>query len=304
MSNQQPPSPIGRPPLSQEQLLHLWGGCEQAIDAFFICTVLSGSKTMKRLVLNSDASPPVTENTQRAAPGTKPKVSALLSFANDARCSKVATPKVVAKIEEYKRENPTIFAWEIREKLINEGLFPLVALCSVVNCKDCRSLPTAAEREFDQSDYSHTGRRADGRKPPDAHSGVFVPPAAASDRLRRLLVDFRRESVRCRRSTAQVRESLYSELPPACRSFPASSAPPVDPQPSTQSGHPNVQRRSLAACRPAANRGPPMFSQQFFARFVSLLLDRFHSPLQTNCAFWRTPLRSPSTQRSKSGSSS
>ena len=34
---------------------------------------------------------------------------------------KVATPEVVAKIESYKRENPTIFAWEIREKLINES---------------------------------------------------------------------------------------------------------------------------------------------------------------------------------------
>lgn len=34
---------------------------------------------------------------------------------------KVATPAVVAKIEQYKRENPTIFAWEIRERLISEG---------------------------------------------------------------------------------------------------------------------------------------------------------------------------------------
>lgn len=33
---------------------------------------------------------------------------------------KVATPEVVSKIESYKRENPTIFAWEIREKLIAE----------------------------------------------------------------------------------------------------------------------------------------------------------------------------------------
>ena len=34
---------------------------------------------------------------------------------------KVATPEVVGKIEGYKRENPTIFAWEIRERLISEG---------------------------------------------------------------------------------------------------------------------------------------------------------------------------------------
>lgn len=34
---------------------------------------------------------------------------------------KVATPVVVGKIEQYKRENPTIFAWEIRERLISEG---------------------------------------------------------------------------------------------------------------------------------------------------------------------------------------
>lgn len=34
---------------------------------------------------------------------------------------KVATPAVVSNIEQYKRENPTIFAWEIRERLISEG---------------------------------------------------------------------------------------------------------------------------------------------------------------------------------------
>lgn len=34
---------------------------------------------------------------------------------------KVATAPVVSKIEQYKRENPTIFAWEIRERLISEG---------------------------------------------------------------------------------------------------------------------------------------------------------------------------------------
>lgn len=36
---------------------------------------------------------------------------------------KVATPSVVAKIEEYKLENPSIFAWEIREKLMSDGKY-------------------------------------------------------------------------------------------------------------------------------------------------------------------------------------
>lgn len=34
---------------------------------------------------------------------------------------KVATPRVVMKIEDYKNANPTIFAWEIRDKLLKEG---------------------------------------------------------------------------------------------------------------------------------------------------------------------------------------
>lgn len=33
---------------------------------------------------------------------------------------KVATPKVVDKIAEYKRQNPTMFAWEIRDRLLAE----------------------------------------------------------------------------------------------------------------------------------------------------------------------------------------
>ena len=31
---------------------------------------------------------------------------------------RVATPEVEKKIEEYKKDNPGIFSWEIREKLI------------------------------------------------------------------------------------------------------------------------------------------------------------------------------------------
>ncbi|XP_030196611.1 paired box protein Pax-2b isoform X6 [Gadus morhua] len=35
---------------------------------------------------------------------------------------KVATPKVVDKIADYKRQNPTMFAWEIRDRLLAEGI--------------------------------------------------------------------------------------------------------------------------------------------------------------------------------------
>lgn len=41
---------------------------------------------------------------------------------------KVATPAVVSKIEQYKRENPTIFAWEIRERLISESKSSIVLI--------------------------------------------------------------------------------------------------------------------------------------------------------------------------------
>ena len=36
---------------------------------------------------------------------------------------RVATPEVENKIEEYKRENPGIFSWEIRERLIKVSSF-------------------------------------------------------------------------------------------------------------------------------------------------------------------------------------
>ena len=35
---------------------------------------------------------------------------------------KVATANVVMRITEYKRENPTMFAWEIRDRLLADGI--------------------------------------------------------------------------------------------------------------------------------------------------------------------------------------
>ena len=39
---------------------------------------------------------------------------------------KVATPKVVSTIQGYKKKNPVIFAWEIREKLMTDGKLDLL----------------------------------------------------------------------------------------------------------------------------------------------------------------------------------
>ncbi|VDM63112.1 unnamed protein product [Angiostrongylus costaricensis] len=57
------------------------------------------------------------------------------------------TPQVVAKIEQYKRDNPTIFAWEIRERLINEAVCSTPPSVSSIN----RILRTrAAERAAEE----------------------------------------------------------------------------------------------------------------------------------------------------------
>ena len=38
------------------------------------------------------------------------------------KLKQVATPDVEKRIEEYKRENPGMFSWEIRDKLLKDGV--------------------------------------------------------------------------------------------------------------------------------------------------------------------------------------
>ncbi|GFY66259.1 paired box protein Pax-2a [Trichonephila inaurata madagascariensis] len=44
---------------------------------------------------------------------------------------RVSTPLVIAKIRQYKNENASLFAWEIREKLLFDGICPRDSLPSV-----------------------------------------------------------------------------------------------------------------------------------------------------------------------------
>ena len=65
---------------------------------------------------------------------------------------KVATPNVVTKIENYKRANPSIFAWEIRDKLLNEGI------CDTANVPSVSSInrivrTRAQQRQKEKSSY-------------------------------------------------------------------------------------------------------------------------------------------------------
>merc|ERR1711981_1365803 len=84
---------------------------------------------------------------------------------------KVATPEVVDKIESYKRDNPTIFAWEIREKLISD------AVCTNSTAPSVSSINRilrnrAAERaaaEFARAGYAYPGY---GGMPPTAAAGL------------------------------------------------------------------------------------------------------------------------------------
>lgn len=44
---------------------------------------------------------------------------------------RVSTPLVISKIRQYKEDNASLFAWEIREKLLFEGICPRDSLPSV-----------------------------------------------------------------------------------------------------------------------------------------------------------------------------
>lgn len=48
---------------------------------------------------------------------------------------KMATPEIVTKIEEFKKENPGIFSWEIREKLVKVYTFSECIYCVITFAK-------------------------------------------------------------------------------------------------------------------------------------------------------------------------
>uniref|UniRef100_A0A8C4QQJ7 Paired box 2 n=1 Tax=Eptatretus burgeri TaxID=7764 RepID=A0A8C4QQJ7_EPTBU len=69
---------------------------------------------------------------------------------------KVATPKVVEKIAEYKRQNPTMFAWEIRDRLLAEGVCDPDTVPSVSSIN--RIIRTKVQQPFHPSSQDSPGQ--------------------------------------------------------------------------------------------------------------------------------------------------
>ncbi|XP_077115291.1 paired box protein Pax-2 isoform X8 [Ranitomeya variabilis] len=83
---------------------------------------------------------------------------------------KVATPKVVDKIAEYKRQNPTMFAWEIRDRLLAEGICDNDTVPSVSSIN--RIIRTKVQQPFHPT--------PDGSVTPVSASGHTIVPSTAS----------------------------------------------------------------------------------------------------------------------------
>nr|ADJ58016.1 PaxB [Chalinula loosanoffi] len=94
---------------------------------------------------------------------------------------KVATPKVVIKIEEFKRDNPSIFAWEIRDRLLTEKICNKANVPSVSSInRIVRSRAQYHQKEFHNKAYSqlsilqtiHQGGSSSG-----VHESFFHSPS-------------------------------------------------------------------------------------------------------------------------------
>uniref|UniRef100_K7FZY8 Paired box protein Pax-8 n=1 Tax=Pelodiscus sinensis TaxID=13735 RepID=K7FZY8_PELSI len=80
---------------------------------------------------------------------------------------KVATPKVVEKIGDYKRQNPTMFAWEIRDRLLAEGVCDSDTVPSVssINRSGWMSLPQSVLEPLPEVQRRIPSRRAPRSSP-------------------------------------------------------------------------------------------------------------------------------------------
>ncbi|KAL8613269.1 hypothetical protein ACOMHN_001593 [Nucella lapillus] len=84
---------------------------------------------------------------------------------------KVATPGVVAKIEELKGDNPTMFAWEIRDRLLSEGV------CSQSNVPSVSSINRILRNRAAERAASEYAKMASQVLQPIYRPWFAAPPA-------------------------------------------------------------------------------------------------------------------------------
>ncbi|XP_051837187.1 paired box protein Pax-2 isoform X3 [Antechinus flavipes] len=113
---------------------------------------------------------------------------------------KVATPKVVDKIAEYKRQNPTMFAWEIRDRLLAEGICDNDTVPSVSSIN--RIIRTKVQQPFHPTpDGTGTGVTAPGHT-------IDVPEGSVPNGDSQSGVDSLRKHLRADTFTQQQLEAL------------------------------------------------------------------------------------------------
>ncbi|XP_013398018.1 paired box protein Pax-3-B, partial [Lingula anatina] len=70
---------------------------------------------------------------------------------------RVATPEVESRIEQYKRENPGIFSWEIRDRLLREGICDRNTAPSVSSISRVLRAQRKGDDEEDDDDVGDEG---------------------------------------------------------------------------------------------------------------------------------------------------
>ncbi|XP_078453726.1 paired box protein Pax-5-like isoform X3 [Lampetra planeri] len=90
---------------------------------------------------------------------------------------KVATPKVVDKIAEYKRQNPTMFAWEIRDRLLAERVCDTDTVPSVSSIN--RIIRTKVQQPFHLPSQDSPGQQVSSSSHGISSSSAVTPVSSA-----------------------------------------------------------------------------------------------------------------------------
>lgn len=92
---------------------------------------------------------------------------------------KIATPEIERRIEDYRRENPGVFSWEIRDRLIKEGLCDRTTAPSVSSISRLLRGPyTPSDSAGNSTSSSTAGSKQGGHL--DSSSASAVAAAAAA----------------------------------------------------------------------------------------------------------------------------